>query len=47
MPAPEVAKHLVCSKCGARNGETDNPIWARPDARVPGVTGHYPDFIKR
>ena len=44
MPVPEVAKHLVCSKCGARNSETINPIWARPDARVGGV-GHYPDFI--
>jgi hypothetical protein len=43
MPVPEVAKHLVCSTCGARNSETYNPIWARPDGRV-GVTGHYPDF---
>ncbi len=34
MPVPEVARHLVCSKCGARNSETYNPIWARPDARV-------------
>ena len=40
MPVPEVARHLVCSKCGARNSETFNPIWARPDARVGGV-GHY------
>jgi hypothetical protein len=46
MPVPEVAKHLVCSKCGARNGETYNPIWARPDARV-GAVGHYPDFTVR
>jgi hypothetical protein len=38
-----VASHLVCSKCGARNSETYNPIWARPDARVGGL-GHYPDF---
>jgi hypothetical protein len=45
MPVPDVANHLVCSKCGARNGETHNPIWARPDARVGGV-GHYPDFSK-
>jgi hypothetical protein len=22
MPVPEVAKHLVCSKCGARNDAT-------------------------
>ena len=40
MPVPEVAGHLVCSKCGARNSPTNNPIWARPDARVGGV-GHY------
>jgi hypothetical protein len=46
MPVPEVARHLVCSKCGARNSETYNPIWARPDARV-GGTGHYPDFISK
>jgi hypothetical protein len=44
MPVPEVAKHLICSKCGARNSETYNPIWARPDARV-GGRGHYPDFV--
>src|SRR5262245_50786686 len=30
MPVPEVAQHLVCSKCGARNSDTYNPIWARP-----------------
>jgi hypothetical protein len=47
MPVPEVADHLVCSVCGAKNTDTDHPIWARPDARVPGVTGHYPDFNKR
>ena len=46
MPVPEVASHLVCSKCGARNSDTYNPIWARPDARVCGV-GRYPDFSKR
>jgi hypothetical protein len=34
VPVPEVANHLVCSVCGAKNSETDNPIWARPDARV-------------
>jgi len=44
MPVPEVAKHLVCSVCGAKNSATYHPIWARPDARVPGVTGRYPDF---
>jgi hypothetical protein len=46
VPVPEVANHLVCSVCGAQNSETDNPIWARPDARVPGVTGRYPEFHK-
>jgi len=45
MPVPEVAGHLVCSKCGTRNSETYNPIWARPDARVGGVE-HYPDFSR-
>jgi len=45
MPVPEVANHLVCSKCGARNRETHNPIWARPDARVGGVV-RYPDYSK-
>jgi hypothetical protein len=47
MPMPEVANYLVCSVCGAKNSETYHPIWARPDARVPGVTGQYPDFNKR
>src|SRR5262245_35071549 len=46
MPVPEVANHLVCSKCGARNSETHNPIWARPDARVSDATGQYPDYTK-
>jgi hypothetical protein len=45
MPVSEVADHLVCSKCGARNSETYNPIWVRPDTRVGGV-GHYPDYSK-
>src|SRR5262245_60714067 len=45
MPVPEVARHLVCSKCGARNSETCNPIWARPDSRVVGF-GHYKDYRK-
>jgi hypothetical protein len=44
IPVPEVANHLVCSVCGARNNDTYHPIWARPDARVPGVVGHYPEF---
>jgi len=47
MPVPEVANHLVCSVCGAKNSDTYHPIWARPDARVAGVTGRYPDFDKR
>ena len=42
MPVPEVADHLVCSVCSARNDELKRPIQARPDARVPGVTGKYP-----
>jgi hypothetical protein len=42
MPVPEVARHLVCSKCGARNNETYNPIWARPDGRVGNAIGNYP-----
>ena len=40
-----ITDYLVCSKCGGRNSETFNPIWARPDARVGGF-GHYPDFSK-
>jgi hypothetical protein len=46
MPVPEIARHLICSKCGSRNTENHNPIWVRPDARVGGV-GHYPDYSKR
>jgi hypothetical protein len=42
LPVPEVANHLVCSVCGARNDELKRPIHARPDARVQGVTGKYP-----
>ena len=44
MPVPEVADHLVCSVCGARNDALQRPIHARPDARVPGVTGKYPHW---
>ena len=44
LPVPDVANHLVCSVCGARNSDTYHPIWARPDARVLGVVVHYPDF---
>jgi hypothetical protein len=47
LPVPQIADHLVCSVCGAKNSNTHHPIWARPDARVPGVTGRYPDFDKR
>jgi hypothetical protein len=43
MPVPEVADHLVCSRCGARNSDTHHPIWARPDARTGGA-GH-PDRL--
>jgi hypothetical protein len=32
MPVPEVARHLVCSICGARNSETHNPIRIKSDA---------------
>jgi hypothetical protein len=39
---PDVANHLVCSVCGARNDELKRLIHARPDARVLGVTGKYP-----
>src|SRR4051794_34212613 len=42
LPVPDVANHLVCSVCGARNDELTRPIHVRPDARVPGVTGKYP-----
>jgi hypothetical protein len=47
MPVPEVASHLVCSGCGARNSETYNPIWARPDARVDVATGCNPRCVAR
>ena len=36
LPVPDVASHLVCSVCGARNDDLKRPIHARPDARVPG-----------
>jgi hypothetical protein len=44
LPVPDVASHLVYSICGATNDELKRPIHARPDARVPGVTGRYPDL---
>ena len=37
MPVPEVARHLVCSKCGAENSKAYNPIWATPDAQDGGT----------
>ena len=43
LPVPDVANHLVCSICGARNDELKRPIHARPDARNPGVTGNIRD----
>ena len=46
MPVAELASHLVCSKCGARNSETHNPIWTRPHARVGNVVRNYPDHGK-
>jgi hypothetical protein len=46
LPVPEVANHLVCSVCGAKNSDTYHPIWARPDARSSGATGQYPDYSK-
>jgi hypothetical protein len=47
QPVPSAAARLRCSVCGATNrratgqahGGLWHPIWARPDARVPGVTG--------
>jgi hypothetical protein len=36
LAVSEVANHLVCSVCGARNDELKRPIHVRPDARVPG-----------
>jgi hypothetical protein len=42
LPVPHVANHLVYSVHGARNDELKRPIYAQPDARVPGVTGKYP-----
>jgi hypothetical protein len=28
LPVPDVANHLVCSVCGARNGDLNHPIHA-------------------
>ena len=38
MPVSEVASHLNCSQCGARNTELKAPIWARSDTRISGET---------
>ena len=35
---PEAYRRMKCSKCGSRK------VWTRPDARVGGVTGQYPQF---
>lgn len=35
---PEAHRRMKCSKCGSRT------VWTRPDARVQGVTGQYPQF---
>ena len=44
LPVPNAAARLVCSACGARNRPVPDPriglscpIYARPDARAPGV----------
>jgi hypothetical protein len=37
LAVPEASKRLVCSVCGALNQPTWHPIYARPDARAPGV----------
>jgi hypothetical protein len=36
LPLPETAAWLARLQCG-ENQETWHPVWARPDARVPGV----------
>ena len=46
LPVPQIADHLVCSVCGAKNSDTYHPIWARPDARASGATGLYPEYSK-
>jgi hypothetical protein len=47
MPVPEVSQPSRLQRLWRRNSDTYHPIWARPDARVPGVTGRYPNFNKR
>jgi hypothetical protein len=39
LPVPEVADHLVCSVCGAKNSDAYHPIWARPDATHRPLSG--------
>lgn len=38
LPLLEVANHLTCSQCGARNTELKTPIWARSGAQISGET---------
>ena len=37
LPVPNAAARLACSGCGAINQPRWHPIYARPDARAPGV----------
>ena len=37
LSVPNAAARLACSGCGAINQPTWHPIYARPDARAPGV----------
>jgi len=37
LPVPKAAARLACSGCGAINQPSWHPIYARPDARAPGV----------
>jgi hypothetical protein len=36
-PVPKIADRLRCSRCGFRNSATSAKVWARPDARSPGM----------
>src|SRR5262245_674667 len=42
-PVVEVAKHLVCSVCGAKNSDTYHPILARArhDRPMSGLRGNH------
>jgi hypothetical protein len=37
LPVPDASARLVCSQCGALNQPSWHTIYARPDARAPGV----------